>query len=240
MPNNKALLKVDFRNAVSSIRCDKMLEAVKAYIPELLPFVHSAYSAPSILLWNEVLIPSSEGIQQGDPLGPLLFSLTIRELKSSLVSEFKVYFLDDGTMGGDLDDVTADLKRINEEGQALSLIFNVSKSELISHDQSKLGTMFSTFHDLVFVDPKDATLLGSPLGPNSMIDCLHSQINQLRLVGERLCHLETHDAINILHHSLSIPKLLHILRTSPVFLHLFWYPGMSYSCLFGSESQTLI
>ena len=80
-----------------------------------------------------------------------------------------------------------------------------------------MGTMISTFQDLVFVDPKDATLLGSPLGPNSMIDCLHSQINQLRLVGERLCHLETHDAITILRHSLAIPKLLHILRTSPVF-----------------------
>ena len=113
-------------------------------------------------------------------------------------------------MGGDLDDLTADLKRINEEGQALGLTLNMSKSELISHDQSKLGTMFPTFQDLVFVDLKDATLLGSPPGPNSIIDCLHSQINQLRLVGERFCHLETHDAITILHHSLAIPKLLHI------------------------------
>ena len=52
-------------NAFNSIRCDKMLEAVEAYIPELLPFVHSAYSTPSILLWNEVEISSSEGIQQG-------------------------------------------------------------------------------------------------------------------------------------------------------------------------------
>ena len=50
IPNNKALLKVDFRNVFNSIRRDKMLEAVEAYIPQLLPFVHSAYSAPSILL----------------------------------------------------------------------------------------------------------------------------------------------------------------------------------------------
>ena len=51
-------------------------------------------------------------------------------------------------MGGDLNDLIADLKRINEEGQALGLILNVSKSKQISHDQSKLGTMFSTFQDL--------------------------------------------------------------------------------------------
>ena len=37
-------------------------------------------------------------------------------------------------------------------------------------------------------------------------------------MGERLCHLQMHNAITILRHSLSIPKLLHILQTSPAFL----------------------
>ena len=106
------------------------------------------------MLWNDDQSTSSEGIPQEDPLGPLLFCLAIHELVYSLVSEFKVFFLDDGTMGGDLDDLTADLKGINEEGQALGLILNVSKSELISNDQSKMNAMFSTFQDLVFVDPK--------------------------------------------------------------------------------------
>ena len=50
-----------------------------------------------------------------------------------------------------------------------------------------------------------------------MVDCLHNKISQLRLVGERLCHLGAHDAITILRYSLAIPKLLHILRTSPAF-----------------------
>ena len=116
------------------IRHNKMLEAVEAYIPQLLLFVHLAYSAPSVLLWNDGQISSSEGIQHGDPLGPLLFS-PIHELVSSLVSEVKVFLLDDGTMGGDLDDLTANLKRINEEGKAFGLILNVSKSKLISSDQ---------------------------------------------------------------------------------------------------------
>ena len=44
----QALLKVDFRNAFNSIRRDKMLTAVRDFIPELLPYVHSAYSSPSI------------------------------------------------------------------------------------------------------------------------------------------------------------------------------------------------
>ena len=70
---HQALLKVEFRNAFNSIRRDKMLTAVRDFIPELLPYVHSAYSSPSILLWDDVEVNSSEGVQQGDPIGPLLF-----------------------------------------------------------------------------------------------------------------------------------------------------------------------
>ena len=89
-----------------------MLEAVAAHIPELLPFVHSVYSAPSTLLWEGEQISSSEGVQQGDPLGPMLFYFTIHELVTSIGSEFKVFYLDDGNMGGDLEDLMADLKKL--------------------------------------------------------------------------------------------------------------------------------
>ena len=34
-----------------------------------------------------------------------------------------------------------------------------------------MDAMFSTIQDLVFVGPKDVTLLGSPLGSNSTVDC---------------------------------------------------------------------
>ena len=44
-------------------------------------------------------------------------------------------------------------------------------------------------------------------------------IYRLQLIGERLSHLSMHDAITILRHSFSIPKLLYIyiLCTSPAF-----------------------
>ena len=217
LPLQKALLKIDFKNAFNSIRRDKVLEAVEVHIPELLPFVHSVYSAPSTLMWEGDQILSSEGVQQGDPLGPMLFCLTIHELVSSLGSEFKVFYLDDGTMGGDLEDLTADLRKIEEHGRAVGLILNVFKSEVISHDRSVVEAMISNFPGLKFTEPQDATLLGSPLGCNAMADCLDNQLHRLKVVGERLCHLAVHDAITILHHSFSITKLLYVLRTSPVF-----------------------
>ena len=37
-------------------------------------------------------------------------------------------------------------------------------------------------------------------------------------MGERLCHFSRHDAILLLRHSFSIPRLLYLLRTAPAFL----------------------
>ena len=82
----KVYIKVDFENAFNSVRCDKMLCAVKKFIPDLSPYVYSAYSTESVLLWDDVEIISSECIQQGDPIDPLLFCLSIQDFVSSLKS----------------------------------------------------------------------------------------------------------------------------------------------------------
>ena len=71
------LLKLDFRNAFNSIHRDKMLEVVRNLVPDLLALVHSTYSSPSSLFGGDKTLLSSEGVQQGDPLGPLLFCLSI-------------------------------------------------------------------------------------------------------------------------------------------------------------------
>src|SRR6218665_3655028 len=49
MRPDQVLVKLDFANAFNTLRQDVMLEAVHDSIPELYPFVHQAYSAPSVL-----------------------------------------------------------------------------------------------------------------------------------------------------------------------------------------------
>ncbi|XP_063624759.1 uncharacterized protein LOC134796499 [Cydia splendana] len=44
------------------------------------------------------------GCQQGDPLGPALFSLAIHPILESLNSKFNAWYLDDGTLGGTVDE----------------------------------------------------------------------------------------------------------------------------------------
>ena len=47
------------------------------------------------------------GVQQGDPLGPLLFCLSIHDLMLELKSEFRAFYLDDGIPGGSVAEVLA-------------------------------------------------------------------------------------------------------------------------------------
>ena len=53
---------------------------------------------------------------------------------------------------------------------------------------------------------------------SSVSDALTTKVNQLKMMGERLQLLSAHDAILLLKHSFSLPKLLYNLSTAPCFL----------------------
>ena len=217
--SNKVLLKLDFTNAFNSIRRDRMLEAVQRLAPSIYPFVHSVYSSPSSLFWSDKIIQSSEGVQQGDPLGPLLFCLTIHHVCSLLKSELCIFYLDDGTLGGALSDVLHDIEVITKEAGIVGLDLNPQKSEVISINPDLVATVQSALSGIRVVNPADATLLGSPIGDiGSITVAINAKTTMLKCLRERLHYLTSHDAYLLLRHSLAIPKLLYLLRTSPCFL----------------------
>ena len=80
-----------------------MLKSIADWVPELLPYCHSAYANPSVLHYGHYTIMSQEGPQQGDPLGPLLFCNTIHPLLESLGSVLHLGYMDDVTLGGSRD-----------------------------------------------------------------------------------------------------------------------------------------
>ena len=77
-----------------------MLAAVRSSIPEIYEFCFLSYGSPSALQFGRQLISSEEGAQQGDPLGPLLFCLTIHPMLEPLSSKLVIGYLDDVTLGG--------------------------------------------------------------------------------------------------------------------------------------------
>lgn len=134
MRPDQVLVKLDFANAFNTLRRDVMLEAVHDSIPELYPFVHQAYSAPSVLKFGHLLLSSQMGPQQGDPLGPLLFSLPLQPVLHSLESDLRVGFLDDLTLGGEVGAVARDVHVMSELGSTLGLCLNPSKCEILTRD----------------------------------------------------------------------------------------------------------
>ena len=77
LEDGHALVKLDICNAFNSVCRDKMLETFQVLAPMIYPLVHSVYSAPSTLLWENHTIMSSEGLQQGVTLGSLLVCLVL-------------------------------------------------------------------------------------------------------------------------------------------------------------------
>jgi hypothetical protein len=219
MPPNHLLLKLDFKNAFNTLRRDKMLESVKEYAPELFTFIHAAYGQASLLFCGDHILESAEGVQQGDPLGPLLFCLTIQSLILKLQSEFNVFYLNDGTIGGSVEDVIHDLQLVEDEAGLAGLKLNHAKSELICDDVCARDAVMSAFSGLQVIAREQATLLGTPIGSVDLINSILTlKLEKLKLMGERLQHLSCQDALLILRHSLAIPKVLYILRTAPCFL----------------------
>ena len=161
---------------------------------------------------------SAEGVQQGDPLGPLLFCLTIQPLIQDLQSEFKVFYLDDGTIGGSLEDVHHDLLLVEEKAALLGLQLNRAKSKLVCDDANTRESMLSVVSELRTVCCSEATLLGTPIGSVELIDStITSKIQNLRLMGDKFRFLKSQEALSLLRHSFAIPKVLYILRTAPCF-----------------------
>ena len=164
------------------------------------------------------MISSSEGIQQGDPLSPLLFCLGIHPLITKLQCTFKVFCLDDGTLGGCENKVYEDFQLIQREAALLGLNLNHEKTELIS-DTRAGSLLLACAPNLCRTDPREATLLGSPISDSdSFSSAILKKIHNLKTLGSRLPVLDGHDAILLMKHSLAIPKILYILRTALSFL----------------------
>ena len=222
---SKVVLKIDFKNAFNCIRRDQILTKVKELVPMLYPMVWQSYATASNLYFNgDNIILSKEGVQQGDPLGPFLFSLGIADLMKSCTSEFSAWYLDDGTLGGNADTIEADFQRIQEASDSLGLQINQSKCEVFFTNKADQQTNTETLTtlqriapDIKPIDEKNLTLLGAPILTQAGEGVFRLKLHQLQLMVERLVQIDAHDAIFLLRHCFAIPKLMYFLRSAPSF-----------------------
>ena len=158
---------------------------------------------------------SAEGVQQGDPLGPLLFCLAIHRHCSQMRSPLYLMYLDDVTIAGAVDNILHDLEVI-KEAKTLDLTLNSNTSEIISVDATVRGTILCSIPGAKTVSPEKATLLGSPLSNvTSIDDALLDKSTALQRMGARFKYLAAHDSLVLLHHSFALPRLHYLLHTAP-------------------------
>ena len=101
----------------------------------------------------------------------------------------------------------------------LKLVLNHRKSEIITNYLSSRSSIFALMPNALVVEPQNATLLDSPLGDvESTSLSTQDKTDLLKIMGERLKYLCTHDSLLLLCNAFVIPKLMHMLRTSPCFL----------------------
>lgn len=85
----------------------------------------------SVLLHYDVVVCSENEVQQGDPLGPLLFCLARKTLTSASKSPLHVWYLYEGILGVTPEEVVADLRAIQAAAAAAScgLELNLAKCD---------------------------------------------------------------------------------------------------------------
>lgn len=216
----KVLLKLDFKNAFNTIRRDELLWAASGSLREYFPFIQQLYRHPTTLLCGESVIKSESGVQQGDPLGPLLFCLVIDKLTRLMTSELNLWYLDDGTLGGSPATVLKDLQTVIDGAAEAGLELNLGKCELFisGGDLEEQQHILADFHELsdsfVLLTADELTLLGAPLLRDAIPARLQKATIQAETMTSRLDCLPSHQALFLLKNCLSLPKLLYVLRCS--------------------------
>ena len=156
------LLKLDFKNAFNECNCEIMLNEILEHFPEQLGWAQWSYCCAGELQFGHHRILSLAGIQQGDPMGPLLFSLVLckllREVKENNFSSsdclFDLWYLDDELLHVDVAKFYEGLS----QGPSFGLYINHQKCELFwpSGDQ-----LFHGFNESILRIYNG--LLGSPI-----------------------------------------------------------------------------
>ena len=79
-------LALDLSNAFNAVDRGAILNAVRQKVQELESWYLWSYGAASRLQFGTYILESQQGVQQGDPLSGLLFSLAIHPCISALAS----------------------------------------------------------------------------------------------------------------------------------------------------------
>jgi hypothetical protein len=131
----RSVLLIDFRNAFPSISRRHFFRVVREECPDIAAWVEYIYGSEAYLFFDDLVIPSKCGLHQGDPLAPVLFALVLHVLAKKIEEEcpnleLHAWYLDDGTLVGDTEELLRGFDVVCREGPELGLNVRLDKCEL--------------------------------------------------------------------------------------------------------------
>ena len=127
-----AVMTVDLSNAFNSVKGATILQSAISTCPEIVPWVASMYGTHSSLFCQSRIIQSQSGVQQGDPLGPLLFAWALHPTAYFISSTVPwcSWYLDDGALIGTRVQLETALAALQSETSRTGLRVNLSKCQV--------------------------------------------------------------------------------------------------------------
>ena len=180
----KILVKLDFKNAFNLVSRQAVLDSAALRFPARTRWVIWCYKQPSELHFGQTHLLSAGGVQQGDPLGPLLFASALHPLALELSQgplNLAFFYLDDGVIAGDVPAVGAALAHIQTRSAHFGLHLNLDKSEVVCLHNGSCSGLAAHLPQALLTDgagnsrvQRNFALLGAAVGDDDFVST-HAQ-----------------------------------------------------------------
>jgi hypothetical protein len=172
--SDNVIIKIDISNAFNSISREAIKDGIMRYCPYLLSYFLWAYGDATdlVLINGKVIGQSSSGVRQGDPLGPIFFSLgfhgPLLDTKEAFPDVDLMAYLDDGVFHSNITRAIEALKFFTTALKKVNLKINLKKTVIFGNSHI-VDNFFDPDLPDICHSSHGFVVLGCPIGSSDFV-----------------------------------------------------------------------